>query len=29
LVANVMQMDFSWARSAKIYQQLYADLVKE
>ncbi|MBY0097212.1 glycogen synthase GlgA [Mesobacillus maritimus] len=29
LVENVMQMDFSWARSAKIYQQLYADLVKE
>jgi starch synthase len=29
LVENVMQMDFSWARSAKIYQQLYADLIKE
>jgi starch synthase len=29
LVESVMQMDFSWARSAKIYQQLYADLVKE
>ncbi|MBM4762668.1 glycogen synthase GlgA [Bacillus sp. B15-48] len=27
LVEKVMQMDFSWARSAKIYQQLYTDLV--
>lgn len=29
LVESVMQMDFSWAQSAKIYQQLYADLVEE
>ncbi|SEM41111.1 starch synthase [Mesobacillus persicus] len=29
LVERVMRMDFSWAQSAKIYQQLYADLVKE
>ncbi|MCM3587992.1 glycogen synthase GlgA [Mesobacillus maritimus] len=29
LVEHVMQLDFSWAQSAKIYQQLYADLTKE
>lgn len=27
LVERVMQMDFSWARSAKVYHQLYSDLV--